>query len=81
MKNSDRNAPAQPWGVERVLVIDQLSLFLAVSRRTLERMIATGEFPACDFRIRSRPVWRSSSVQAWIEAQPETQGRSRRHGS
>jgi excisionase family DNA binding protein len=57
---------AQPATVPALLNIDEIAEILNVCRRTLERMISTKEFPACDKRIRRMPRWRRESVDRWI---------------
>ncbi|MFH1022394.1 MAG: hypothetical protein V1809_03310 [Planctomycetota bacterium] len=39
---------------------------LGVSRRTLERMISTGEIPRPEIRLRGRGAWRTDTITDWI---------------
>lgn len=38
---------------------------LGVGMRTLERMIARGEVPAPDRRLRGRPAWLTETIHGW----------------
>lgn len=50
-----------------LLTIDQVAELLNVSRRTVQRLAATGKLPNA-IRIGSSVRWRCDVVQAWIEA-------------
>jgi predicted DNA-binding transcriptional regulator AlpA len=55
-----------PTSLEPLLSIVDLTTILNVGRRTLERMLASGEFPSADLRIGKMPRWRQSTVADWI---------------
>ncbi|GEM_PF-7071040 len=44
-----------------------LVVMLGVGLRTLERMISSGEVPAPDRRLRGRPAWLTTTIQAWLK--------------
>jgi predicted DNA-binding transcriptional regulator AlpA len=49
---------------------------LGIGVRTLERMVATREFPPADIQQGSRLLmWRASTVQRWIEDRSQGQRR------
>lgn len=50
-----------------LLSISDLVRILNIGRRTLERMISSGEFPSADIRIGKLPRWRRATLSAWIE--------------
>ena len=57
---------SEPTTFDPLLSIGDLAKFLNVGRRTLERMIAGGEFPKSDIRIGKMPRWNRMTVAAWI---------------
>lgn len=53
---------------QRALRLDSVAKALDISTRTLSRWVATGEFPAPDFRHGSKLVfWRAETVDAWVD--------------
>lgn len=61
-----------------LLCSHQIAALLGISKRTLERLRSSGEFPAPDLRLGPRILrWRSSTVRAWLEAQSSKQVRRR----
>lgn len=44
----------------------EVASFLTVSRRTLDRWVAQGRFPAPDYWVNRFPVWRRSSIIGWL---------------
>jgi excisionase family DNA binding protein len=58
---------AQPSSQPRLLSTTDVAEFLSISRRTLERMLSAGEFPAPDKRIGRMSRWRPETVDNWIE--------------
>lgn len=61
--------PAIPPGCDALLSNAQVAAVLSVSIRTVQYMVASGEFPKCDFKIGDSPRWRVKTVNAWVEAQ------------
>ncbi len=49
---------------------------LGYSVRTLNRMLSTGEAPPSDMVLRGRKGWRTSTIQAWVEAGCPPQSRN-----
>jgi predicted DNA-binding transcriptional regulator AlpA len=62
------NTVTPPHQLDHLHKINEVARILSMGKRTLERMIAAGEFPQADFRCRRIARWRSSTVQAWIDA-------------
>jgi predicted DNA-binding transcriptional regulator AlpA len=58
---------ARPERFDQLIDIRDVARILAIGKRTLERMIATGEFPRADYRVRRISRWRLSTVQAWMD--------------
>jgi hypothetical protein len=57
-------------GLEPLTVrIDQVARLLGVSRRIIERERAAGRFPAADLRVGKLPLWRVSTVRAFVESE------------
>jgi predicted DNA-binding transcriptional regulator AlpA len=54
--------------LETLLRYSDLTERLRVGRRTLERMVASGEFPEPDKRIRRACLWKESTVARWVNA-------------
>ena len=50
----------------RLYGIDALAKQLDVSRRSIERARALGEFPPPDRHIGKRPLWSAKTIVAWI---------------
>jgi len=46
----------------------EVAAFLAVSQRTIERMVASGEFPPPIRISPGRTRWRQVDVDAWLES-------------
>jgi hypothetical protein len=61
--------------LESLLRLADVARHLGVSRRTFERELAAGRFPAADLRIRRTPLWRPRTVLGWIEDQSSGSGR------
>ena len=49
------------------LRLDDLTVVLGVSRRTLERERSAGRFPRPDLTIGKMPLWRRETIRAWVE--------------
>jgi predicted DNA-binding transcriptional regulator AlpA len=65
-------AQALPSACEQLLRKPAVAGLLGIGVRTLERMMATKEFPAPDIKRGSRLLlWRPSTVQSWIENQSQ----------
>ena len=58
---------AKSISLDPLLSIGDLVKILNIGRRTLERMISSGEFPSADIRIGKLPRWRRVTLAAWIE--------------
>lgn len=52
--------------IDSLLSISDIASILNVCQRTLERMIAGGEFPRSDLRIGKLPRWSRATVSEWI---------------
>jgi excisionase family DNA binding protein len=57
---------AESISLDPLLSIGDLVRILNIGRRTLERMISSGEFPSADIRIGKLPRWRRATLAAWI---------------
>jgi excisionase family DNA binding protein len=54
-------------GLERLgYAIKEVAGSLGTGRRTLERLIASGQFPGPDYRVGRCPRWTRSTVEAWV---------------
>lgn len=53
----------------KLLTVREVALRLNISRSTLYKMLNAGEFPPAPYRVRGRPRWPESLVDAWIEGQ------------
>jgi len=56
-----------PAGIEPMLGIDDLAVFLSCSRRLVERMRSAGKVPRQDIKIGKMPRWKAATIRAWIE--------------
>jgi hypothetical protein len=45
-----------------------VSTATSIPRRTLERLRASGSFPAPDMRVGKRPYWKPGTIRAWVES-------------
>lgn len=69
-RQNDHNT--RPPMLERLIYrMNDLSVVLGVSRRTIERERSAGRFPLPDLRIGKAPLWRVETIREWI-------GRNRR---
>lgn len=57
-----------PEGAAQAMGVEEIAEALKISVATLRRMIATGEYPAPDKRIRSRLLWNMATHNAWFAA-------------
>lgn len=57
---------AQP--IEPLYSIKNVATVLNVSRRTVERDIATGDFPGPDLHVGKMPRWKPETVRTWMSA-------------
>jgi hypothetical protein len=57
-----------PPGAEALLGKAQICAALGISLRTLQSMLAAGEYPPADTRIGLFPRWRVATHNAWIDA-------------
>jgi excisionase family DNA binding protein len=56
-----------PPALERLgFSITEVASSLGTGRRTLERLIASGRFPAPDYRIGRCPRWTKATIDAWV---------------
>jgi predicted DNA-binding transcriptional regulator AlpA len=60
---------ASPPVSRLALRIDELADALGISRRAIERERAAGRFPAPDLTIGKMPLWRVSTIEAWLAQQ------------
>jgi hypothetical protein len=63
-----RPARILPAGIEQMLKLDDLAVWLNCSRRWLEAQRAAGRVPRADFQIGRSPRWLVSTILRWIEA-------------
>jgi len=59
--NTKRNIP------QLLLNKQDVSFALGISVRTLDRMLACGDFPPADHRFRNHPKWLRVTLDSWIE--------------
>jgi len=52
--------------LEPLLSITDVAKILSCSRRLVERMLASGKFPASDVRVGRMPRWERETVARWI---------------
>ena len=57
----------EPPIVRLAFSITEVARSLGVGRRTVERLISSGQFPKADFYIGRMPRWKPESVRQWIE--------------
>lgn len=62
-----RLAPA----IEPLLTLADVADALAVSRRVVERLKASGKLPPPDVRIGKLPRWKPATIRRWIDQQCE----------
>lgn len=55
-------------GIEPMLSIGEIAQLLGCSKRSLERMRASGELPPPDFVRPKLLRWKRSTVEGWIAA-------------
>ena len=65
MRRPDTPRPATP--LEPLLSIVETAEILNVSRRSLERLIAAGQFPKPDLRIGRMPRWHRKTLREFTE--------------
>jgi predicted DNA-binding transcriptional regulator AlpA len=53
----------------------QVEQATSIPRRTLQKLIAAGDFPRPIRRVGKRPYWLRTDVVAWIHCSPSTKGR------
>jgi predicted DNA-binding transcriptional regulator AlpA len=58
-----------PPVIEPLLTLDGVAGTLAISRRSMERLLSSGGFPPADMRIGRMPRWRPITLRRWIEEQ------------
>jgi hypothetical protein len=56
-----------PPGCEALLSKEQIRRAIGVSLRTLNSMIAAGQYPRADVKIGLFPRWRVATHNAWVE--------------
>ena len=60
-------AEPDPRRPEPLWSIEDISMFLNVNRRTLERLRASGKFPAPAIRLGRLPRWSPRMIREWVE--------------
>jgi excisionase family DNA binding protein len=57
--------------IPRLLTLDMIRLYyLPLSKRTIQRMISAGVFPAADVSRGSKiRLWKKETIDAWIDSQ------------
>ena len=63
----DRSRAALP----KMLTATEVCDLCRFSKKTLERKVADGTFPARHRLVKQRRVWKTTDVLAWIETQRE----------
>jgi predicted DNA-binding transcriptional regulator AlpA len=63
------NQEAKDTPPRLALRIDEIATAIGVSRRTIERERSAGRFPAPDRMIGRAPLWRPSTLEAWLSDQ------------
>lgn len=67
-----QDIPPLPVGMEQGLSQYQVRLALGgIAERTLRGMIASGEFPKCDFMLTNKARWLRTTVEKWLLSQKE----------
>jgi hypothetical protein len=70
--------PTTPPGAESMLSRDDVATLLRISTRKLTGMRSSGDYPPPDFLIGSRPLWKTSTHNTWVNSRSEPgQGRAR----
>ena len=64
-----RLALPRPRDAETLLTRTEVAQLLKVHINTFQLMLVRGEYPAADFHVGTRPRWRLSSHERWIERQ------------
>jgi predicted DNA-binding transcriptional regulator AlpA len=59
--------PAEPKPLEELLSVNDLARLFKGSRRTIERMRASGKLPPPDLRVGKLPRWKPETIREWIE--------------
>ena len=70
-----RPVPASPSALDPLLSIDDLARVLNCGRRSVERMLSSGQLPRPDLRLGRMPRWRAVTVQDWIDGQVAGRGK------
>ena len=60
---------ARAAAIEPLMSIKDVANILNAGRRTIERLIASGEFPRADLYIGKLPRWKRETVTTWINNQ------------
>jgi predicted DNA-binding transcriptional regulator AlpA len=56
-----------PIALEQLVSLEGLTTFLNTSRRTVERLKASGKLPKPDIRLGRMPRWRPETLLGWLE--------------
>ena len=75
LKSREPIPPSSPIGDDCLLDPRGVAKRLGVGKRTFERMLSSGAFPACDLRIGRLTKWEPATVRAWVQAEKERQAR------
>lgn len=62
----EKQTPVLPNSTEALLGKAQICFAVGVSVRTLQSMLAAGEFPKPDTHIGKFPRWRVATFNAWV---------------
>lgn len=57
----------------RLLNVSQVMALVGISRATVYKRVAAGQFPAPIYPAPNCPRWRSDTLQAWIDGLSEQQ--------
>lgn len=57
-----------PSVLEPLLSVSDVAAVLGCTRRTVERLRSSGNFPGPDLQVGKLPRWEPETVRAWIRA-------------
>jgi excisionase family DNA binding protein len=58
------------------MTVAQVATAMGVSRRQVEVMLSSGQFPPCDLKIGRLARWKVSTFNKWLESQCRAKGAS-----
>ena len=70
--------PSKPRAAADFTDAPSIAAMLFVNKRTLRRLIVTGQFPKADLQLSKTLLrWRLATVNEWIEQNAQGEGRTR----